>query len=70
MNSRHGIIKVPTAQFATAPAITAKVGTAGTFEPVPSMAGVEQLDRLDAQHAVYISKAQDGTRALTTAVLP
>ncbi len=69
-NSRHGIVKVPTAQFATAPAITAKVDTAGTFQPVPSMAGVEQLDRLDGLHAVFISRAQDGTRNLATTVLP
>jgi len=69
-NSRHGIIKVPTAQFATAPAITSHVDTAGTFEPVPSMAGVEQLDLLDAQHAVFIARAQDGSRGLATSVLP
>lgn len=69
-NSRHGVIKVPTAQFATAPAITAKVDTAGTFEPVASMPGVEQLDLLDADRSVTISRSQDGSRSLTAAALP
>lgn len=69
-NSRHGIVKVPTAQFATAPAITAHVDTAGTFEKIESMAGVEQLDVLDAQRAITIAKAQDGTRALAVTALP
>jgi hypothetical protein len=69
-NSRYGVIKVPTAQFATAPAITAKVETAGTFEPVASMTGVEQLDLLDAQRSVTIAKAQDGSRSLSANPLP
>jgi hypothetical protein len=69
-NTRHGIIKVPTSQFASAPSITAKVDTAGTFQPVPAMAGVEQLDLLDAQRAVYIARGQDGARSLVTNALP
>lgn len=69
-NSRHGIVKVPTAQFATAPAITAKVDTAGSFEAVTSMAGVEQLDLLDAQRSVTIARTPDGARTLATTVLP
>src|SRR6185295_865278 len=51
-NSRYGIVKVPAAQFATAPSITAKVETAGQFEPIASMLGVEQLDLLNASQAV------------------
>jgi len=69
-NSRHGIIKVPTAQFATAPAITAKVDTAGTFESIASMSGVEQLDLLDGQRAVTVARGQDGARSLVVAALP
>jgi hypothetical protein len=70
-NSRHGILKVPTAQFASTPAITARVaGTAGAFEPVSTMTGVEQLDLLDAERAVTIARGQDGSRSLTAAALP
>ena len=69
-NSRFGIVKVPTAQFNTAPAITAKVETAGTFEPVASMTGVEQLDLLDAQRSVTIARAENGARSLAVTTLP
>ena len=34
------------------------------------MTGVEQLDLLDAQRAVTIAKAQDGSRNLTATALP
>jgi len=70
-NSRHGIVKVPTAQFATLPAITAKVDTAGAFEKVASMPGVVQLDLLDAQRSVSIAQAQpNGPRDLNVTALP
>lgn len=69
-NSRYGVVKVPTAQFATTPAITAKVNTAGVFEPVATWTGVVQLDLLDATHAVFVQTAQDGSRNLATGVLP
>jgi len=69
-NSRYGVIKVPTAQFATAPDITAKVETAGTFEPVAAMTGIEQLDLLDAQRSAAIARAQDGSRSLAVTALP
>jgi hypothetical protein len=70
-NSRHGILKVPTAQFAAAPAITERVGgTAGEFERVASMAGVEQLDLLDGERVVTIARGGDGSRGLSAAPLP
>lgn len=69
-NSRYGVVKVPTTQFATAPAITAKIDTAGTFEPVPAMTGVEQLDLLDAGHSVTIARASNGARSLLVTALP
>ena len=68
-NSRYGVVKVPTAQFSTAPAITAKVNTAGTCEPVSAMTGVEQLDLLDGQRSVTIA-LQDGARRLAVTALP
>jgi hypothetical protein len=69
-NSRHGIVKLPTAQFATAPAITSKIDTAGTFQKIASMPNVEQLDLLDAAHAVTIARGQDTSRNLLTPDLP
>jgi hypothetical protein len=69
-NSRFGVVKVPTAQFATAPAITAKVDTAGTFERVAAMTGVEQLDLVDATRSATIVRADDRTLRLNVATLP
>jgi hypothetical protein len=70
-NSRHGVLKVPTAQFVSAPAIESRVGgTAGEFEPVVALTGVEQLDRLDDHRLVSIARAQDGSRSLSAAPLP
>jgi hypothetical protein len=70
-NSRHGIVKVPTAQFSTAPAITAKIDTAGAFEAITAMAGVVQLDLLDAQRAVTIARAPNsGPFSLAVTALP
>ena len=71
-NSRHGVLKVSTAPFASAAGITAPVGgTAGVpFERVASMPGVEQLDLLDATHSIVISKNADGKRNLAAVILP
>ena len=70
-NTTHGVMKIPTAQFATAQAITARIGgTQGQFETIASMRGVEQLDLLDAQRTLIITRAQDGSRNLVAVVLP
>jgi hypothetical protein len=70
-NTRHGVMKIPTSSFATAEPITARVGgTAGTFERIASMTGVEQLDLLDAQRSIVITRGADGARNLTAIVLP
>ncbi|MEO8070909.1 MAG: hypothetical protein ABI652_05870 [Acidobacteriota bacterium] len=68
-NSKFGVIKVPTAQFATLPSITAKVDTAGAFEPITAMPDVQQLDKLDAQRVVTIALA-NGSRSLLVSQLP
>ncbi len=71
-NSRHGVFKIPTTGFATAPGITTKVtGTGGVpFEKIASMVGVEQLDLLDATRSIVIARAADGTRNLSAIILP
>ena len=70
-NSRRGVMKIPTAGFASAQPITAPVpdGTAGVpFETIASMTGVEQLDLLDAGRSVVI--AQRGRRAVAVGRRP
>ncbi len=70
-NSRYGVLKIPTSQFAGAPAITSRIGgTQGTFEPVAAMPGVEQLDLLDAQRSIVLARASDGSRNLSAVALP
>jgi hypothetical protein len=72
-NSSRGVMKIPTATFAAATAITAPVpqGTAGVpFETIASMTGIEQLDSLDTGRALVIARTQDGTRNLTAVTLP
>ena len=74
-NNRHGVMKIPTAGFSGADALTGVVpdgGTAGVpFERVASMQGVEQLDRLDDEHALVMARAsEDGPLNLETVMLP
>ena len=70
-NTTHGVMKIPTSQFASAQPITARVGgTAGTFERIASMTGVEQLDLLDAQRSIVIARGADGARNLSAIILP
>ncbi len=66
-NSKHGILKLPTTEFATAAPITAKTGVAGVkAEPIKELADVVQLDKLDAGHALLLLKSGD----LKTVPLP
>jgi hypothetical protein len=71
-NNVRGVMKVPTAPFGKAPAITSKVtDTAGVpFEPIPSMKGVQQLDRLDDMHALLLVQSSTGDLDLQSAALP
>ena len=70
-NTSRGVMKIPTSQFASAEAITARIGgTKGTFETIASMVGVEQLDLLDSGRTIVITRAQDGARSLTAVILP
>ena len=73
-NTRHGVMKIPTAGFASAAPITDAVpdgDTAGEpFEPVPQLSGVEQLDRLDNDHALVLARAGEGPLNLQAVLLP
>ena len=70
-NTRHGVMKIPAAQFASAPAITSRIGgTQGSFERIAALTGVEQLDLLDAQRSIVVARASDGSRNLSAVALP
>jgi hypothetical protein len=60
-NTNRGVMKIPTAMFGSAAAITSRVGgTAGIgYETISTMTGVLQMDLLDAQRTVVI--AREGT---------
>ncbi len=66
-NSKHGILKIPTGEFATTTPITAKTGVAGVkAETVKELADVVQLDKLNDTHAILLNKNGD----LKTVPLP
>lgn len=59
-NSRHGVLKIPAADFGSAPALTAAVrggGTAGVkAEAIAELKDVQQLDKLDDGHVILLTK--------------
>jgi hypothetical protein len=59
-NTRRGVMKIPTQDFASAPAITDRVGgTAGVpYETIANMTGIQQMDLLDAARTLVV--ASDG----------
>jgi hypothetical protein len=61
-NTRHGVLKIGTDQFGSAPGLKDPVaGTAGIpAEKVTTMANVVQLDLLDATHSIVLQKADTG----------
>jgi hypothetical protein len=73
-NSARGVMKITTAGLKENKGLTEPVrggGTAGQpFEPVPSMAGVLQLDKLNDSHALVLIQAEGGTQNLVTVELP
>jgi hypothetical protein len=71
-NTSRGVMKVPTESFSGAQGITARVTseTGGVgFETVATLKGVEQLDLLDDQRALILSRTE-GVLSLTTIPLP
>ncbi|MND02567.1 hypothetical protein D3C83_219950 [compost metagenome] len=69
-NTRRGVMKIPTDNFASQAPITTRVGgTAGVaYETIASLQGVEQLDKLDASRVVIISRTPAGLNLTTTAL--
>ncbi len=71
-NNSRGVMKIPTADFGTAAAITAKVTTPTggiAYETIKSMQGVEQMDLLDAQRSIVIARTGAGLN-LSAVALP
>ena len=71
-NNQRGVMKVPTEPFAEAAPITDYVPDTGgvPFETIESMAGVRQLDLLDASHAMLLLENPGGGFDLEAAALP
>ncbi len=73
-NSARGVMKITTTGLKTAAALTEPVsggGTAGQkFETVESMAGVLQLDRLNAESALVLVQGEGDAQNLKTVPLP
>jgi hypothetical protein len=70
-NTRRGVMKIPTDQFASAPAITARVSDKGGigYETITAMTGVEQLDRLNDTQSLVLARA-NGALNLSAVALP
>jgi hypothetical protein len=72
-NNSRGVMKIPTAGFASAEKITTRVAseTGGVpFETVASMKGVEQLDLLDDSRTIVLARSEAGALNLDVLALP
>jgi len=71
-NSSRGIMKINTDQIEKADSITAKVADKQgvTYETIESWKGVDQLDRLDATHALVVRRGDGGSLNLESMQLP
>ena len=70
-NTARGVMKIPTDGFATAAPITAPVEaeTGGVgYETVATMKGIEQLDLLDANRSLALSRVEGGLNLMTVAL--
>ena len=71
-NNRRGVMKIPTATFAAAPAISTPIKDTGgvPFETVASLTGIEQLDALDATRALVLARSASKGLDLRAVALP
>ena len=72
-NSARGVMKISTEKITENAGLTEPVGGGGTagqpFEKIEALQGVEQLDRLDNEHAVILARVE-GSLDLRTIALP
>jgi hypothetical protein len=72
-NNRRGVMKVSTGGFGSAPAIDKRTNekeSAIKPEAIPSLKGIEQLDLLDATHALLLVRSDAGSFNLEAIDLP
>jgi hypothetical protein len=73
-NSSRGIMKINPERIEQAESITAHVPDGGKkglpYETIESWTGVDQLDQLDAQHAVVLRRGEGGALNLESLALP
>ncbi|MEP6782234.1 MAG: hypothetical protein ABI983_01115 [Acidobacteriota bacterium] len=72
-NNSRGVMKIPTANFADASAITKPVTTEKGgigYESITSMKGIEQLDLLDANNSIVLARTAAGVLNLEVVPLP
>lgn len=72
-NSKRGVMKITTDKIDTQPGLTERIAkTAGLpYETISNLQGVEQLDQLDKQRAVILTRNADtGVAGLQTIALP
>ncbi len=72
INDNRGVMKIDLSHVGTQDGINAHVnGTAGLgYEKIDTLKGVVQLSKLDAGHAVILTKANGGSYTLDTIELP
>ena len=71
-NSSRGVMKISTDDVERDEGITERIqGTAGqTYETIEALKGVEQMDKLNATHAVVMARGDNGTLNMKTIELP
>jgi hypothetical protein len=72
-NNSRGVMKIPTAAFGSAAAITSRVeaATGGIpYETIAALKGVEQLDLLDDKQTLLLARGESGALNLQTVPLP
>ena len=71
-NSSRGIMKISTDNIEKAESITARVADkqGQSYETIASWTGVDQLDKLDAQHALVVRKGEGNALNLESMALP
>jgi hypothetical protein len=73
-NSSRGVMKISTDNIEKADSITSPVGGGGikgqAYETIEAWKGVDQLDKLDAQHALVLRRNDDNSLNLEALPLP
>lgn len=73
-NSSRGVMKVSTDKIEASESITEPVKDGGTrglpYETVSGWSGVDQLDRLDQEHAIVLRRQEGGAQQLVSLALP